>query len=120
MIKPTPNPPKTEPVPHDPALDPKKLKEAANRALNFYLKPASLKPRAPSTIFLIAPDIDTETLLANACESLASASVMMSDFAGFLDGTQRNTMLGIQQVIMLGELAVNRALDNLEPAGATT
>nr|WP_178122672.1 hypothetical protein [Pseudomonas sp. ANT_J28] len=31
------------------------------------------------------------------------------------DGSQRNTLLGIQQIIMLGELAVNRALDNLDP-----
>ena len=66
-------------------------------------------------MFVIAPGIDTETLLAHACESLASASVMASDFAGFLEGSQRNTMLGIAQVIMLGELAVNRALDNLDP-----
>ena len=54
MIKPTPNPPK---------------------------QPAEHKP---STMFVIAPNIDTETLLAHACESLASASVMASDFAGFL------------------------------------
>jgi hypothetical protein len=40
---------------------------------------------------------------------------MASDFAGFLEGTHRNTMLGIQQVIMLGELAVNRVLDNIDP-----
>ncbi|HEF4763283.1 TPA: hypothetical protein SAN82_005769 [Pseudomonas putida] len=71
----------------------------------------------PSTIFLIAPDIRTEDLLAHACESLASASVMASDFATFLDGPQRSTMLGIQQVIMLADLAVNRVLDNLDPQG---
>jgi hypothetical protein len=117
MFKPTPNPPETDPVPHDPSLDPQKLKEAADRALGFYLNPPPLKetPRKPSTIFIIAPDIDTETLMANACESMASASVMLSDFAGSLEGTQRNTLLGIQQVVMLGELAVNRALDNLDP-----
>jgi hypothetical protein len=40
---------------------------------------------------------------------------MANDFAAFLDGSQRNTLLGIAQVIMLGELAVNRALDNLDP-----
>jgi hypothetical protein len=66
-------------------------------------------------MFVIAPGIGTETLLAHACESLASASVMASDFAGFLEGSQRNTMLGIQQVVMLAELAVNRALDNVDP-----
>ncbi|MVW88638.1 hypothetical protein EI969_22295 [Pseudomonas sp. PB101] len=80
------------------------------------IKPTPNPPKnKPGTMFLIAPDIDIETLLAHACESLASASVMASDFAGFLQGSQRNTLLGIAQVIMLGELAVNRALDNLDP-----
>jgi hypothetical protein len=117
MFKSTPNPPEPDDVsPYDP-LDPKKLNEAADRALDHYLNPlkASIPPRKPSTIYVIAPDIDTETLLANACESLASASVMASDFAGQLQGPQRNTMLALQQIIMLGELAVNRALDNVDP-----
>ena len=72
-------------------------------------------PHKPSTLFTINPDINTETLLAHACESLASASVMASDFATFLDGPQRSMLLGIQQVIMLADLAVNRALDNVAP-----
>ena len=72
-------------------------------------------PRKPSRTFLIAPGLDTETLLAHACESLASANVMTNDLAGFLEGSHRNTLLGIAQVIMLGELAVNRALDRLDP-----
>jgi hypothetical protein len=29
--------------------------------------------------------------------------------------SHRNALLGIAQIIMLGELAVNRALDNLDP-----
>ncbi|RKS28451.1 hypothetical protein BJ917_1328 [Pseudomonas sp. WPR_5_2] len=91
MPKPTPNPPESPtetPTPHN-----------------------------PSTLFHIAPNIRTEDLLAHACESLASASVMTSDLATFLDGPQRSTLLGIQQVIMLADLAVNRALDNLDPQG---
>jgi hypothetical protein len=68
-----------------------------------------------STIFLIAPDIDNRTLLEYACVSLASASVMASDFARDLNGSQGHTLLGIQQSIMLGEMAVNRVLDNLDP-----
>ncbi|MDZ5433016.1 DUF6124 family protein [Pseudomonas fluorescens] len=75
----------------------------------------NVTPRKPSRTFVIAPGLDTETLLAHACESLASANVMASDFAGLLEGVQRSTMLGIAQVIMLGELAVNQALDNLDP-----
>jgi len=40
---------------------------------------------------------------------------MATDLADQLDGTCRNSLLGIAQVIMLGELAVNRALDQLAP-----
>ena len=102
MPKPTPNPP-----------------ESAT-ARELHLKPAILKssaPHNPSTMFLIDPNIDTETLLTHACESLASASIMATDFATFVDGPQRSMLLGIQQVIMLADLAVNRALDNLDPQG---
>ena len=72
-------------------------------------------PHQPSTLFLIAPDIDNHTLLEYACVSLASANVMASDFATCLTGPQRNTALAISQIVMLAELAVNRALDNLDP-----
>ncbi|MGF6112845.1 DUF6124 family protein [Pseudomonas frederiksbergensis] len=78
-------------------------------------KPTPNPPHTPSHLFQVAPKATTETLMVYASESLASASVMTSDFAGFLEGTHRNTMLGIQQVIMLAELSVNRALDNLDP-----
>ncbi|AWM93698.1 hypothetical protein DJ564_24375 [Pseudomonas sp. 31-12] len=117
MYKITPNPPETDDVsPYD-STDPKKLNEAADRALDYYLKPAIPQdtPRKPSTIYFVAPDTDDETLLVNACESLASASVMLSNFAGLMEGPHRNTVLGIQQVVMLGELAVNRMLDRLDP-----
>ena len=63
---------------------------------------------------LIAPGIANEELLADACETLTSAKTMASDFAGMLDALQRHVLLGIGQLIMLGELAVNRVLDNLE------
>jgi hypothetical protein len=106
MVKPTPNPPESE------------TESITHRASGLHLKPAILKsttPHNPSTMFIIAPNIATESLLAHACESLASASVMASDFATFLDGPQRSMLLGIQQVIMLADLAVNRALDNVAP-----
>jgi hypothetical protein len=93
-------------------------REAINRALDYYLDPTTRyaeKPRRPSTMFMIAPDNDTESLLVHACESLASASVMASDFATDLIGPQRHKALAIQQIIMLAELAVNRAVDNVVP-----
>ncbi|MGX1183564.1 hypothetical protein AB7M29_001243 [Pseudomonas sp. F-14 TE3623] len=96
-----------------------KDREAIKRALDYYLDPPAQyteKPRRPSTMFIVAPNMDTESLLAHAYESLASASVLASDFANNLIGPQRHTALAIQQVIMLAELAVNRALDNVDPA----
>jgi hypothetical protein len=115
MKKPTPNPPESDATSPYESLDSKKLHEAAERALDHYLiPPAAQPPRQSSTMFMVAPNTTTESLLANACESMASASVMLSDFAGLLDTPYRHTVLGIAQVVMLGELAVNQALDNSE------
>ena len=124
MNKPVPDPPFNTITPEAEATEAEALikdREAINRALDYYLcppEPYSVKTRRPSTMFMIAPDTDTESLLAQACESLASASVMASDFATQLIGPQRNTVLAIQQIVMLAELAVNRALDNVDPQAA--
>ena len=117
MIKPTPNPPEHEATSPYESFDSKKLHEAAERALDHHLgtPPDTNSKHRNGCLFSVCPNINTETLLVHASESLASASVMASDLAGFLDGPHRNTLLGIQQVIMLGELAVNRALDNIDP-----
>jgi hypothetical protein len=75
-------------------------------------------PHNPSTIFVVASGHNVQTLLGHACESLASASVMASNFAALLEGSHRHMLLGIQPSIMLGELVVNRALDNIDPQNA--
>jgi len=114
MFKVTPNPPDTDPESPYENLDSSKLHEAAERA--FDQGPGIMAtPRAPSTMFIVNPELNTETLLVHACESLASANVMANDLVDHLEGTRRNALLGIAQVIMLGELAVNRALDQLDP-----
>ena len=124
MKKPTPNPPETDAIPDAnstspyASVDTRKLHEAADRALDFYLKPSAAimsAPYIPNQMFLVNPKADTESLLANASESLSSATVMLGDFAAMLEGTHRKTLLGIAQVLMLGELAVNKALDNVDP-----
>jgi len=105
MFKVTPNPPDSDPAtPHE--------------SLDHHLNPGPhimATPRTPSTMFIVNPEHSTETLLVHACESLASANVMANDLVDHLQGTSRNALLGIAQVIMLGELAVNRALDRLDP-----
>jgi len=121
MFKATPNPPETDDVSPQDSLDSKKLHEAVDRALDHYLNPAAYiktTPRTPGTMFIVNPELDTETLLAHACESLASANVMTMDLADHMEGPSRNSLLGIAQIIMLGELAVNRALDIIDPQNA--
>ncbi|MEB0044066.1 MULTISPECIES: DUF6124 family protein [unclassified Pseudomonas] len=98
----------------------KKLHAAADRALDHYLNtpaPEKTAERRPSKVFIVAPDVDCGSLLAVASESLASASLMASDFAGGLEGAHRHMALAIQQIIMLAELAVNRVQDSSQALG---
>ena len=118
MDKLIPDPPAETTISLQNALRPEDLandRGAVKRAVDFYLAPQFGKHRQPSTMFLVHPDVDTESLLAHACESLASANAMASNFATELGGLQRSTALAIQQIIMLAELAVNRALDRVDP-----
>ncbi|AOE60972.1 DUF6124 family protein [Pseudomonas corrugata] len=108
MFKPTPNPPDTDP-------DSMTFDDAAKRALDFYLKPESDTNPPPGKLFTLVNGIDTECLLANLSETLASADAMISDLAFELDGSRRHVALGIQQLIELGGLLANRALDNVDP-----
>ncbi|MBV4484432.1 hypothetical protein HU727_002380 [Pseudomonas sp. SWRI153] len=113
MFKVTPNPP----IPHDPALDPQKVKEAADRALDYYLKPEHLAvpppPPKASPVYIVDPTLDDETLLVEACESLSSANAMAGNIANSIGGPERRPILALQQLIMMNELLVNRLLDNL-------
>ena len=112
MPKVTPNPPDIDPTAPCEKPDSDIPNNAANRAPSI----ADIKaaPHKLCTFFTVNPDLDNETLLAYACESLASANVMATDLVDHLEGTSRNALLGIAQVIMLGELVVNRVLDRIE------
>jgi len=111
MFKVTSNPP-------DAADSTSSRDKATKRALDFYLKP---QPTAPETdppagsLFTVANGIDTESLLANLSETLASANAMVSDLAFELEGSRRHVALGIQQLVELSGLLANRALDNVDP-----
>lgn len=73
------------------------------------------RPESANYFFAVVPDVDMESLLCHASETLASLSVMATDLARELEGPRRHVIVGIQQLSALGELLVNRALDNLEP-----
>ncbi|KIF61457.1 hypothetical protein NX10_12635 [Pseudomonas fluorescens] len=116
MTKPTPNPPETDPTSPYESLNSKKLHEAADRALDHYLCPpgSTPPPYSPRAMYAVTADTKNQDLLANACENRASAKTIAQEFAGLVKPSQRRTLMGIAQLIMLGELAVNRVLDNLE------
>ena len=112
MIKQTPNPPDTDPATPSETIDSNNSQQPSERIPSAADIQAT--PRKLCTMFIVNPELDTETLLVHACESLASANVMALDLADHMEGTSRNALLGIAQVIMLGELAVNRALDRID------
>ncbi|KAB0483627.1 hypothetical protein SAMN04490202_4513 [Pseudomonas reinekei] len=68
-----------------------------------------------SHVFTVVSDIDTECLLCHACETLASINVLTTDLACKMEGSRQNVVLAVQQLAVLGELLVNRALDNIAP-----
>jgi hypothetical protein len=109
MKKITPNPPET---PMD--SDAVKLSEATEQAVSKRLRNPNY-PDPISHVFTILPDIDTETLLSHACETLASLNALTTDLACNLEGSNRSLALSIQQLAVIGELLINRALDNLDP-----
>jgi hypothetical protein len=116
MIKPTPNPPDIGPRSPCESIDSRKLHQAADRALDHYLCPpgSTPPPRRTRGMYAVTADNKNEELLTDASETLASAKTIAQDVANLLPAPQRRALLGIAQLIMLGELAVNRVLDNLD------
>ncbi len=75
-----------------------------------------ITPNPPAfTLFTLAPDISTEALLIQTSETLASLNAITTDLAFELEGANRHTLLGAQQLIGLGELLVGRLLDVCVP-----
>ena len=118
MHKVTPNPPEAPSVsPYD-GDDTSKLNDAAERALDHYLKPpptqANRPSKPPSNIFAVLPNLDNETRLIHASETLAAVNVMASDLAFELEDSRRHVALAIQQMISLGQLLVDRTLERYD------
>ncbi|CAN1596933.1 DUF6124 family protein [Pseudomonas mediterranea] len=90
----------------------------AERVIDSYLNPKPAPPDEkpyPDQLFTIVDGVDAESLLANLSETLASANVMAGDLAFELEGSRRHFALGLQQLIELGQLLANRALDTVDP-----
>jgi len=111
LKKNSPNPPGS---PADSTEDPIDLSNLSKTTISARLRnPNHLDP--VSHVFTIRPDIDTPSLLTHASETLASLNVMSTDLACDLESSRRNIALAIQQLAVLAQLLVNRALDNFAP-----
>ncbi|AXA57255.1 DUF6124 family protein [Pseudomonas thivervalensis] len=117
MCNKPPSPTETNNASPDSSLNPKKLDEAAKRALDYYLgpKPEAKKKPTSNQLFTVVDGIDTECLLTNLSETLASANATISDLAFELEGSRRHVALGVQQLIELSALLANRVLDEQVP-----
>ncbi|RON03952.1 DUF6124 family protein [Pseudomonas brassicacearum] len=119
MIKPTPNPPEDPATSPYESLDSKKLHEAAERALDHHLgtppPKIHLADARKGQLFIVAPDVDTDSLLANASEDIASIKAIAGDLAFEIEGSRRNVALAIYRMAEGAQLLIDRAMDNLDP-----
>jgi hypothetical protein len=116
MIKPTPNPPESEDStsPYASTAS-KKLHEAAEKALDHYLKP---KPDSRNSVdrgmqmFMVAPDINPEAMAIQTYETFSSVSILLLDLADSLEDKPRHLAMAIYQLSEMGLLLAEKALDN--------
>lgn len=97
-------------------IDSSKLSEVPAHFVNAHLHEPTQKDPV-SHFFTLHPELDTLSLLAHASETLTSINVMSANLAHDLERSHRTFALAIQQLTVLAELLVNRALDNLDPPG---
>ena len=62
-------------------------------------------------IFTVLPSLNTETLLANASQDLASVQALACNLAFEVDGVQRDITLAIHRMLEGIQLMVDRVLD---------
>ena len=109
MIKNSPNPPGHQ------DFDTSTPHEVAYRAINHGLNPEKPAHELSEALFTVRPDLNTETLLINASQDLASISDIAIHLAFEIDGAQRNVALGLCRMLEGVQLLVDKALDTASP-----
>jgi hypothetical protein len=115
MFKPTPNPPETDTVSPYQSPDTKKLHEAAERALDHYLKPESPSRNSVDRgmqMFQVAPDINPEAIAIQTYETFSSVSILLLDLADSLEDKPRHLAMAIYQLSEMGLLLAEKTLDS--------
>ena len=116
MTNPTDNSPENEATSPYESFDSKKLHAVAERALDLHLgtPPDKKSKRRKGYLFIVAPDLHTETLLANASEDLLSISAIAADLADGVEGSRRSVALALSRMADGVHLLVERALDHID------
>jgi len=106
MFKVTPNPPNT------PDLE---LQQAAQRALDHYLNPATDTVPETTALFSVTHGISNEILIANSYETISSVSTLLLDLSNQLTGKDRDVALAIHQLSELSILLIGKLMDRETP-----
>ncbi len=75
-------------------------------------------PNPPVRLFTVADGISTEDLLVNLSETLASANALSCDLAFNLEGSKREELLGVAQLIELAQLLADRVQEGVGQTNA--
>ncbi|MBK5513586.1 DUF6124 family protein [Pseudomonas sp. TH15] len=95
--------------------DSKKLHEAAERALDHYLKP---EPPSRNSVdramqmFMVAPDINSEAIAIQTYETFSSVSILLLDLADSLEDKPRHLAMAIYHLSEMGLLLAEKTLDS--------
>ncbi|MFL1417874.1 DUF6124 family protein [Pseudomonas fildesensis] len=73
--------------------------------------PSDSTPQSSDQLFTVLPNLNSETLLANTSQDLASVQALAGHLAFEVDGSQRDAVLGIYRMLEGIQLMVDRVLD---------
>ena len=116
MFKITPNPPEIDPTDTSPyaSQDSRKLHEAAERALDHYLKPDIPSRNSVDRgmqMFMVSPEINSEAIAIQTYETFSSVSILLLDLADSLEDKPRHLAMAIYQLSEMGLLRAEKTLD---------
>ncbi|MDO7899484.1 DUF6124 family protein [Pseudomonas citrulli] len=84
---------------------------AAQRALDYYLKPGVSQAPAEQRFFDVNHNIGAEEALVHACDLLRCAAATANESANRLDGSNRDLAFSVVHMIDLVKVMLDRSLD---------
>ncbi|WP_339545204.1 DUF6124 family protein [Pseudomonas sp. RA_35y_Pfl2_P32] len=84
---------------------------AAQRALDYYLKPAVSEPQVVERLFAVSHHVSREEALVHASDLLRCAAASAHESADTLQGARRDLALSVVHMIDMAKAMVDRSLD---------